>query len=326
MSTNPIILDFYDPYLYIGNDASNSLLNRNRLYLNIGIHYDPANAINLSILNIKGKLFVSKADGKKYPLEMMPEELYLNNSNMFSFSTTINKSELDLLNRWRNNSDLFAEFTIEGLVLSIRSNNNIISKVTGTYGFPISDAVFKKEILTPSGLLSSYFREFGSVFSSIVLNSQLDEFIESIRCMHTNLGIALDLLRNSKDSTGYNRVLSQIRVPLDAVLNFRKDTNTVNLLESMLQSTNTIVTTGKLKPSSPNQKYTSAQNEIVHKLFDLIEMIHSFTSKSQHTLYKGQTSTFNMNSEVEDAEFILTLAYAVVTYIDAKVSKMSKTP
>ncbi len=325
MSTDSLHFDLYTPYLYIANDASNSLLNRNRLYLNIGICYNIENVNSLLILNTKGELFLSKQDGKKYPLQMTPDDLYINNSSSSSFSAPISKSEVDLIDKWRNKGDLNAEFVIEGLVLLPRPNNSIIFTVNASHTFEISDSVFNKQILTPCGLLSSYYREFDSEFTNIFFNSRLDEFIESIRSMHCNLRKALQLLKESKDSAGYNHVLSQIREPLDNVLNFKKDHDIIKEMENVLSDTNTIVTTKILKSPTPNQTYTSAQNEIIHKLFDLIEIIYSFTSKSQHTLYRQQTSAFNMNADIEDAEFILTLAYSIVTYINTKLVKMNKT-
>jgi hypothetical protein len=324
MSVDSLNFDLKTPYLYIANDASNSLLNRKRLYLNIGIYYDIENVNSLLILNTKGKLFLSKEDGKKYPLQMSADDLYINNSGSSSFSAPISKSEIDLIDKWRNKDDLNAEFVIEGLVLLPRPNNSIIYNVKASRTFEISESVFNKQIMTPCDLLSSYYREFESEFTKIILNTRLDEFIESIRSMHCNLRIALQLLKESKDSGGYNHVLSQIREPLDTVLNFKNDKDIIKELENMLSNTDTIVTTKILKSPTPNQKYTSAQNEVILKLFDLIEIIHSFTSKSQHTLYRQQTSAFNMNAEIEDAEFMLTLAYSIVAYLNTKLAKMNK--
>ncbi len=267
MSTRTIDLKLNTPLMFISNDARNDLVGRIRLNVNSSLLYDLNLFSNsLTIANVLGILRFHLEGEKEYNIEMTSDSMYFNNDTTTTFSTGVKKYEIDLLNKWRKNRDINLRFEINGLVLS---NNQLIS-VSGDIRFKYTNDELGKNILDSSDLFSGYIRTLDLEISQKMISSDLDRFFDHVTIFHNNLKTALIQMRKANDVEDFNRILSQIRVPLDSLKKLRHDSDIMNGLVNMIESTDTIAPLSVTQPAtSPNP----IAKELVESLFDLLEII-----------------------------------------------------
>lgn len=316
ISGNKISLNLEITRVYIANDTRNDLVGRYRLIINADIRYDHRiHPTPLTLINTQCKLIFQKMNETPRNFEVTPDALDMSNNNPFTFSASINRNELDILNEWRKNEIIYCKLEINGVVLS----NSELFEIYGSTKYQISKELFETDILQPMDLLTGYIRRFPTAFVVDTQDPNLEKFFDHLEAFHCNLNTACSEMKRSKPSDGYNHSLRQIRISLDSLKSLRNDQNVFDALVDLIETKGTIT---PFPADAVNQTpRLRASIDIINSLFDTFNMIFDFSSKALHTTSKGGQNNFEMKSDLEDIEYILTVSYSITEYLRSKLMK-----
>lgn len=265
----------------------------------------------------------TEGSGKSMEISLRSQDTRVYKGGYVKFSKTISPVDAEFLSSWRQGETVNVSWSVDGYALLGSTNIgtsalhfNMTNESDGKKQPSIAPRDFIQKLIQPMGLSNRMIVELpvevpGILNSATTLPPGISALKPHLGTLLRHLQAAIGQMRNAGTAADFRSVMSEIRTPLDSILNFQSKSDLAKEL---------FIDTGIIRDVDPGAAL-EASEEIIEDIWESFRNLHDIDSKPLHTTTKTRKNklSFTMSPEKADAEYVLTEALAKAKYLNTRI-------